>query len=499
MNHFGKLALGAVLLASVAAAGYWLGAQREGGKATASETQDGRKVLYYRNPMGLPDTSPVPKKDSMGMDYVPVYEGEAKSDSGLSISIDKVQKLGVKSEPAALRELKRTLRATGRIEIDERRLYTIAPRFEGWVEQLYVNTTGQTVGKGEALFDVYSPELVSAQREHALAVQGLAALKDADDDARQSMQRLADASARRLQNWNMADVHSDTGDSRPRVTFRAPASGIVLEKKAVQGMRFMPGEMLYQIADLSSVWVIAEVPEQDIAQVGTGSPAQVMVDALPGLSFDGKVSFIYPTLNDATRTVRVRIEIPNPKALLKPAMFASAEIAAGKASKVLAVPTSAVIDSGTKQVVLVRLAEGRFEPRTVTLGARSADHVEVLSGLATGEEVVTSANFLLDSESNLKAALGSMGNAAAAPQAQHKTVGHQAQGVLEAVNDDGTVSISHDPIPSLKWPAMTMDFALANPSLAADIKPGSAISFEIVERGQGEWVITRLQTRHEGH
>lgn len=499
MNNIFKPVLAIALLLAVAAAGYWYGRQDSGSSNQDSVKSEARKPLFYRNPMGLPDTSPVPKKDSMGMDYVPVYEGEAESGKQLSISIAKVQKLGVTSEPAALRELKRTLRATGRIEIDERRLYTIAPRFEGWVEQLYVNTTGQTVSKGQALFDVYSPELVSAQREHALAVQGLAALKDADDDAKQSMQRLVEASAARLKNWNMADVHSDADDSRPRVTFRAPASGIVLEKKAVQGMRFMPGEMLYQIADLSSVWVIAEVPEQDIGLIDVGSPAQVTVDAWPERSFDGRVAFIYPTLNSSTRTAQVRIEIANPKGLLKPAMFANAQIAAGKAGKVLTVPDSAVIDSGTRQVVLVRLAEGRFEPRTVTLGSRSDNHVEVLGGIAVGEEVVTSANFLLDSESNLKAALGGMGDDAAKPSAQPRTVGHQAHGVLEAVNGDGSVSITHDPIPALKWPSMTMDFALANPSLANNIKPGSAINFEIVERGEGEWVVTRLQAQHEGH
>jgi Cu(I)/Ag(I) efflux system membrane fusion protein len=499
MNNIIKAMLGIALLLAVAAAGYWFGTQKTVGEGRKTEIQNERKPLYYRNPMGLPDTSPVPKKDSMGMDYVPVYEGEAESGEQLSISIAKVQKLGVKSEPAALRELKRTLRATGRIEIDERRLYTIAPRFEGWVEKLYANSTGQAVNKGQALFDVYSPELVSAQREHALAIQGLAALKEADDEAKQSMQRLVEASAARLKNWNMADAHADANDLRPRVTFRAPVSGIVLEKKAVQGMRFMPGEMLYQIADLSSVWVIAEVPEQDIAQIELGAPTQVTVDAWPGHSFDGKVAFIYPTLNSATRTAQVRIAIANPKALLKPAMFANAQITAGRTGKVLTVPDSAVIDSGTQQVVLVRLAEGRFEPRTVTLGSRSDDYIEVLSGVAEGEQVVTSANFLLDSESNLKAALGGMGDAAAKPQAKHKSVGHQARGILEAVNDDGSVSISHDPIPALKWPSMTMDFALANPSLANNIKPGSAISFEIVERGQGEWVISKLQEQHEGH
>ncbi len=430
--------------------------------------------------------------------------------------LDKVQKLGVKSEAATLRELNKTLRVTGRIEVDERRTYTIAPKFEGWVERLYVNTTGQAVGKGQALFDVYSPELVSAQREHALAVQGLSALKDADDDARKSMQQLATSSAARLKNWDIASAHSAVpadNDARPNVTFRAPVSGIVLEKKAVQGMRFMPGEMLYQIADLSAVWVIAEVPEQDIGQVRLGSRTQVAVDAYPDRMFDGKVDFIYPTLNSATRTVQVRMEVKNPNGLLKPAMFANAQITTGKADKVLTVPTSAVIDSGTRQIVLVRLAEGRFEPRAVTLGSRSDNYVEVLSGVTDGEQVVTSANFLIDAESNLKAALGGLGEQAAlsgAPTAttkedhtahaaadqigqKAKVVGHQAQGTLEAVNADGTVSITHGPIKSLGWPGMTMDFALTNHSLVAGIKPGSRITFELVERKPDEWVITKMQ------
>lgn len=507
MNNPVKLSLGVLLLLVVAAGGYWLGTRAATtGKPATSPSKAERTVLYYRNPMGLPDTSPVPKKDSMGMEYVPVYAGDTEpgSESAINISVDKVQKLGVKSEAAALRELNRTLRVTGRIEIDERRTYTIAPKFEGWVEHLYVNTTGQAVTKGQPLFDVYSPELVSAQREHALAVQGLTSLKDADDEAKQSMQQLATSSAARLKNWDVASSASAVSGSdavRSRVTFHAPASGIVLEKKAVQGMRFMPGEMLYQIADLSSVWVIAEVPEQDIGQIQLGTRTQVTADAYPERSFDGKVAFIYPTLNSTTRTVQVRMEIANPKGLLKPAMFASAQIEVGKASKVLTVPTSAVIDSGTRQVVLVRLAEGRFEPRTVKLGSRSDNYVEVLTGITEGEQVVTSANFLIDAESNLKAALSGLGEHATPVQQSNdsKTVGHQAQGILVAINSDGTVSITHEPIPSLKWPGMTMDFALANSSLAAGIKPGSAVSFELVERAPGEYMITKLQAQHGGH
>lgn len=516
MNKIGKMMLGVLLLLAVAAAGYWLGTRStSAGKEMAGTAKTERKVLYYRNPMGLPDTSPEPKKDSMGMDYIPVYEGEDKSSNQLSISTDKVQKLGVKSEAAAMRDLNSVLRVVGRIEVNERRTYTIAPKFEGWVERLYVNTTGQTVSKGQPLFDVYSPELVSAQREHTLAKQGVAALKNADQEARAGMNALLESSRQRLQNWDISDQATRSGTGQSRVTFRAPVTGVVLEKKAVQGMRFMPGEMLYQIADLASVWIIAEVNEQDIGRVKLGSEVQASLEAYPQDRFPGKVDFIYPTLNSMSRTVQVRIEMANPKGLLKPAMFANVLIDAGQRGKVLAVPSSAVIDSGKRQVVLVRLAEGRFEPRTVSLGQRSDDYVEVLSGVMAGEQVVTAANFLIDAESNIKAALsGLSGENAPAEmpmnaqsdlaeagghtghgqaEAQPKMVGHQVHGVLDEINTDGSVSITHEPVASLGWPGMTMDFKLSNASLLEGVKPDSMVNFEIVERAPGEWVITKLQ------
>ena len=411
-----------VLAISVAAVGlgYWAGIQRtEGRGQRTDQPSPERTVLYYRNPMGLADTSPVPKKDSMGMDYVPVFEGgdDVSDGKSIRISIEKVQKLGVKSEVATLRKLDKTIRAAGRIEVDERRTYTIAPKFEGWVERLYVSATGQAVRKGQPLFEVYSPELISALREYALAAQGEASLKDAGEQAKNSMKQLAAASLARLKNWGIADEQindwSQNIDKRS-LKFYAPASGIVLEKKAVQGMRFMPGEMLYQLADLSSVWVLAEVAEQDIGSVKAGSVAQVDMTAFPDKHFKGKVDFIYPTLNTATRTVQVRVELANPQGLLKPAMFANVEIAAAShGGKVLTVPTSAVIDSGIRQIVLVQLAQGRFEPRTVKLGLRSENFVEVLEGVNEGEQVVTSANFLIDAESNLKAVLSGMGDRAA--------------------------------------------------------------------------------------
>ncbi|MBL8351101.1 MAG: efflux RND transporter periplasmic adaptor subunit [Burkholderiaceae bacterium] len=488
-----------------------------------------RRILYYRNPMGLPDTSPTPKKDPMGMDYVPVHEGEEPApDAGsariVRIGTEKVQKLGVRTEAAALRPLGRTVRAAGRVEADERRVSMIAPKFEGYVERLQVNATGQSVTKGQPLFEVYSPELVSAQREYAIAVQGARAMKDAGNEgAAAGMQQLADAALARLRNWDLAaeDVAAlaSPGELRRTVTLRSPVSGIVTEKKAFQGMRFMPGEALYQVTDLSSVWVVADLFEQDIGLVKTGAKASVTLPAYPGQSFSGTITYVYPTLKAETRTVPVRIELANPRLLLKPAMFAQVELQIGSGAPVLTVADSAVIDSGRRRIVLVQRGEGRFEPREIRTGASSDHRVEVLAGLKAGEEVVVAANFLIDAESNLQAAIGGLagpaGHAGTAPaavaasgQASDATptpartpVGHRGTGRVEAIDAKaGTLTLNHEAIASLKWPAMSMDFQVANPSLLDGLKPGAAVNFEFVERQRGEWVITRVTPKaHGGH
>jgi len=494
---------------SAAGAGYWFGSHAKVGAGemaavvtTTPPAPPGKQLLYYRNPMGLPDTSPTPKKDSMGMDYLPVYAAEDETGGNeIKISTAKVQKLGVRFEAASLRELSRAIRAAGRVEVDERRLFAVAPKFEGWIERLQVNITGQAVAKGQALFEVYSPELVSAQREYQVAAQGIEKLRNAAPEAQASIRQVAEASLARLRNWDISAEQIQTlaagGEPRRTLTLRAPAAGVVMEKKAVQGMRFSAGETLYQIADVGAVWVLADVFERDIGAVNIGQQARVTIDAYPGKVFDGKVSYVYPTLNVQTRSIPVRVELANPAGMLHPAMYAQVELkvgAGGTAQHVLAVPLSAVIDSGTRQTVLVQKGEGRYEPREVKLGMRSDDYVEVTAGVQAGEQVVVAANFLIDSESNLKAALGGMQEAA--QPAVGKLVSHQALGTLDSVDaQSGMAMITHAPVASLKWPAMTMEFMPANPALLANIKPGSAIAFEFVERKPGEWVITKLTQR----
>lgn len=530
MKSGAGLTIGIIVALLAGGGGYWLGgkggaAQPAGGVvAAAGETvKKERKLLYYRNPMGLPDTSPTPKKDPMGMDYIAVFEGEEDGDGGAAepaapnqvrISTEKVQKLGVKTEAAQLRTLDKIVRAAGRIEPDEGRVYAISPKFEGYVERLHVNVTGQAVAKGQPLFEVYSPELVAAQREYAIAAQGVDALKDAGDSAQSSMQQLAESSLLRLKNWDIPAAQiralAKSGQTKRTLTFLSPVSGVIKEKKALQGMRFMPGEELYQVTDLSSVWVVADVFEQDIGQVQLGAVAKVRINAYPDKLFAGKVSYVYPTLNEATRTVPVRVELANPGLLLKPSMYAQLELPVSAKGPVVTVPVSAVIDSGTRQIVLVQKGEGRFEPREVKVGARSDVNIEIIDGVKEGERVVIAANFLIDAESNLKAAVGGFGHSAhgATPaaateggkQAAATGASHHAEGKVEELDAKaGTVSLSHGPIESLKWPAMTMEFKVANASLQSSLKPGAVVGVEFVERAPGEWVITSVKPMGMGH
>ncbi len=403
----------------------------------ASPTTKG-KILYYRNPMGLPDTSPVPKKDPMGMDYVPVYEGEEPQSSNVvKISPDKVQKLGVKTEIVAERSLTRTVRAVGALQADERRLYTVAPKFDGWIQKLYVNTTGATVRRGQPLMEVYSPDLVSAQQEYLIAWRGLQSVKNAPEDVQTRMRELRDSALLRLRNWDISseELQRLQDEEKPRqyVTLRSQANGVVLEKPSIEGKRFMAGDVLYQIADLSAIWLLADVFEQDLAFVHPGQAVAIKVDAYPDKAFQGKVTFIYPTVTPETRTAKVRVEMPNPGGALKPAMYARIEVAGGHGgAKALTVPDSAVLDTGTRQLVLLRRGEGAFEPRTIKTGMHADGYVEVLDGLKGGENVVVSANFLIDAESNIKAALSGLGETApgtnAAASAQDPKVTGAAPG-----------------------------------------------------------------------
>jgi Cu(I)/Ag(I) efflux system membrane fusion protein len=416
------IGLSLAAIAAAAGSGYWLGLKQVSHPsverlATIAAPAE-RKILYYRNPMGLPDTSQVPKQDSMGMDYTPVYADEEVSNNQVKISNDKVQKLGVKTEQVLSRKMVNTVRAVGQLQFNEQRLSTVTTKFEGYIEKLYVNTTGQPVKRGQPLMEVYSPELVSAQEEYLIAWNGRQSLSNGTTESLVGVGQLADSALKRLRNWDISEAQlqrlKKDGKATRTLTMYSPANGVVLEKTSVQGMRFMPGEPLFKIADLSTVWLLADVFEQDIALVHVGQTVNITINAYPGKELKGKIDYIYPTITSETRTAKVRVVLANPDGILKPDMYASIQLMSGPVSghdgaSVLAVPDSAVIDSGTRQVVLVQLTEGLYEPREVKLGMRSDGYVEVTEGLSEGENVVVRANFLIDAESNLKAALGSFG------------------------------------------------------------------------------------------
>jgi Cu(I)/Ag(I) efflux system membrane fusion protein len=367
--------------------------------------QAAKRILYYRNPMGLPDTSKTPKKDSMGMDYIAVYEGEQDDSSEIKLSSGKVQRSGVKTELASRRVIAEPVRAPGTIQLDERRVSVISMRTEAFVDKVENVTTGSEVRKGQPLMTVYSPDIVTAASDY-VASGGFKDGSAASGGARQ-----------RLLNYAVSPQVIAEMERTKRVpltfTWYAPNDGIVLERNIVDGARVRPGDVLFRLADHSVMWAMVDVAERDLAKVAEGQPVKVKVRSYPDKSFSGTVALVYPHLNPASRSVRVRIELSNTDALLRPDMYAEAEIDTGSGREVVAVPDSAVIDSGDRQVVIVAKAEGRFDPRPVELGRRGAGYVEISKGVAEGEQVVTSANFLIDAESNLKAALLGMSDAGA--------------------------------------------------------------------------------------
>lgn len=370
----------------------------------AQSQPSGRRIRYYRNPMGLPDTSPVPKKDPMGMDYVPVYEDEAPDASTLAISPGKLQKTGVRSEPVALRIVTIPVRAAGRVYFDPRRTSVVALRFEGFIESVEKVAEGDYVRKGQPLMRVYGPDLSSAAAEYVAVLNAHSAAR-------------VDGARRRLVNLGLDDATiASIARSRrvPRViAWPAPRDGHVIERTALSGMRAAPGETLFRIVDHSVVWILADIPERDVETVAPGQTAVIRARSYPDHPFKGRVALMYPHLNMETRTARVRIELPNPEGRLLGDMFADVEIEAGGREKVLAAPESAVIEAGKRQVVILDKGEGRFEPREVKIGRRGDGYAEITSGLSEGDRVVTSANFLIDAESNLKAALQALDQGAA--------------------------------------------------------------------------------------
>ncbi len=376
-----------------------------------------REILFYRNPMDGTITSPVPAKDEMGMDYVPVYSDEADQamGAGTTVSIDPavVQNMNVQSALAEPRDLTHEIRTVGYLEYDQERMVTVTTKYTGWVEKVYVNYVGEPVKRGQPLFEIYAPELVQTEQELLSAKEYAGRFKGSTEGARRRAEALVDAARTRLSYWDISPEQierlEESGEIFRTLRVVAPASGVVMKRMpGLEGMAVRPGMETYHIANLSSLWLSVEVFEDQVAWIREGTPADVNFTYFPGETFRGKVRFIEPEFSEKTRTLRVKLEVPNPGAKLRSGMFATVTFHPVAARGALTVPTLAVLRTGQRNVVVVELGEGRFAPRAVILGHQGEGYVEVLEGLQEGDRVVTSAQFLIDSEASLQETIQKM-------------------------------------------------------------------------------------------
>lgn len=402
--------------------GYWVATWQESkdaapGMDTAMPSAE-PEVLFYRNPMNPAITSPVPAQDEMGMEYIPVFAEDNAGNGGEptgTVKIDPVtvQNIGVRTALAARQSLSRHIRSVGRVDFDEERLSRLHPKTEGWIEELYIDKTGEQIGKDAILLNIYSPQLVTSQQEYLLALNNLDVLKESTyAEIRQGAKDLVSSARERLELLDVPE-HQIRELERSRkikknLHIHSPFDGVIINIGAREGQYVTPTTELYKIADLSRVWVFANVYENEVSWIEAGDPVEMKLAAIPGKVFSGRVGYIYPYAEARTRTIKVRLEFDNPHMLLKPDMFADVTIHAQRTIDAIVIPAEAVVRSGEREQVFVVRAPGKFEPRDVTLGVSSKGMVQVIAGVAAGETVVTSSQFLIDSESKLREATAKM-------------------------------------------------------------------------------------------
>jgi len=447
--------------------------------AEAAATNTERKILYWHDPMVPNQRFDKPGKSPfMDMPLVPVYAEEAQG--GVAISPAMRQNLGVRTAVARRGGAQTGLEAQGVVTANERASVVVQSRAAGYVEKLHVRATLDAVAKGQALATLYVPEWAGALAEYA-------ALRKANVDP-----AIVAAARNRLKLLSIPDdavVRAERdGSIESRYTLTSPISGVIAELGAREGVQAQPGMMLFRIVDLSTVWVEANIPESQGGLLRADLPVQVKADAYRDRTFNGKVTAILPQVDVATRTLRARIEVPNPGTVLKPGMFVRVAVQLPSAGDVLLVPQEAVISTGRRDIVILAIDGNRFEPREVKVGRPVGGDIEVTSGLSEGESVVTSSQFLIDSEASLKSALPRL--AVADPAPQPSTSAYHAEGVIETIDKD-TVTISHGPVPTLKWPAMTMQFKKPSAGLPAGMKPGDRLAFDFVQRADG-YALTKI-------
>ncbi|MGA2240583.1 MAG: efflux RND transporter periplasmic adaptor subunit [Verrucomicrobiota bacterium] len=443
-----------------------------------------RKIAYYKSTMNPGETSPQPGKDSMGMDMVPVYENAANESQTIAIDPATIQTMNIRTAEVTRGPLRRMIRTVANVDYDETALADVTTKYKGWIEKLYVDATGALVNPGNPLFEIYSPELYSAQTEYLAALAGESGSPSTEDRA------LLESARTKLKFYDISDAQitelEKTRTAKKTLTITAPISGFVVEKNVVAGQMVEAGMKLYRLVDIGVVWVYAQIYEQDLPAVQLGQEATMTLSYLPDRKFRGRVTYVYPTVDEKTRTARVRMEFHNPGYFLKPGMFATVELVADIAPSALLVPDSAVLRSGEKNTVFVALPGGKFEARTIALGLQAQDDMDqVLGGLSEGERIVTSGQFMLDSESQLREAIQKMSNPGESPSAATVPgTSETSSAVPVGTNADVTVWVC--PMPEHvsieydhpgKCPICSMALVPVTKSLLEKIQPGGKILY----------------------
>jgi Cu(I)/Ag(I) efflux system membrane fusion protein len=469
----------------------------------AIQDNSGKIVLYWYDPMSPAQKFDKPGKSPfMDMQLVPKYatDDNAKN-SGVVISSQTVQNLGIRLEKAVMKSFAESLSAVGRIEPDERRIYVVQTRIPGFVERLSVRAVGDPVIKGQKIAEIYAPEILAAQQEY-LALLPLIQI-DADNSLKQ-------AARNRLKLLGMSEGEIETisksNKPSPRFGVYAPASGVVTELGIREGGQLIPGASLLQLSDLSNVWLIAEVPERDAARLKLGLLAEVQLQSIPDETFRGKVSYLYPTLNDASRTLQVRIELPNKNYRLRLGMYANV-VFTGQIHEALAIPTESVIETGKRKIVIIK-SENDYHPVEVVTGQERDNYTEVLKGLSEDEEVVSSGQFLIDSEASLSGVMARLSKQNSSinetndpainedkklPQqpTEKMIVGH---GKVVGIDLKGAkITLAHEAISELNWPAMTMDFSVKDAQQLAKLKVNDTVEFVLKANAQEDYVIVHIE------
>src|SRR4051812_98846 len=494
------LIIGPVLAGTLAAAGYGLysvgmdrgmkmgGTAAAGGAAEQAGMVDpatGRRILYWHDPMAPGQKFDKPGKSPfMDMQLVPVYADEAGAEGTVRIDPRMQQNLGVRLAEVRKGALAPTLEAVGTVGYNERDVALVQARANGFVERLHVRATLDPVSKGQPLAELYVPDWVAAQEEY-LSARRMAGTR---------LEGLVEGALQRMRLAGMSEEHirmvQSSGQVHPRLTVTSPITGVVAELAAREGMTVMSGAPLFRINGLGTVWVNAEVRETQASEVRVGNPVETRTPALPGKVFKGRVSAILPEVNPATRTLKARVEVANPGGELKPGMFATVNFTPATRKEALLVPTEAVIQAGKRIVVVVAQGEGKFAPVDVEIGIESNGQTEIRKGLEAGQKVVVSGQFLIDSESSLRATATRMGKASA-PAAGAEAKAHRGSGKVESIKQD-EVTISHGPIPSMQWGAMTMGFKPPPDGLPREVVVGTTVDFEFRQGKDGAYELAAI-------